>query len=68
MPQTTPNGHKIGQMAIKYTNTFHCKNLKKDFGPENMPSGNPARYVLILSKHGLGYILGDLFYKPFWSP
>jgi hypothetical protein len=28
-PQFTPNGHKINQMALKYTLTFHCKALKK---------------------------------------
>jgi hypothetical protein len=27
--QTVPNGRKIDQMAIKYTNIFHCKPLKK---------------------------------------
>jgi hypothetical protein len=25
-------------------------------------------HVLILTKHWLGYILGDFFYNPIWSP
>jgi hypothetical protein len=29
MYQYTPNGRKIDQMAIKYTNIFHCKTLLK---------------------------------------
>jgi hypothetical protein len=44
--QNRPNGRKIDQTAIKYTNIFHCKSLKKlpksGFWVENMPSGNPA--------------------------
>jgi hypothetical protein len=41
--------NKIDQLAIKYTNLFHCKTLKIypnwDFGFENMPSGNPAKQI-----------------------
>jgi hypothetical protein len=45
-PKSTPNGCKIDQMSIKYTNIFHCKTLKNypnlDFWFENIPSGNPG--------------------------
>jgi hypothetical protein len=44
-PQNIPNSHKIGLMAINYTNIFHCKALQIDpnwyFWFENIPSGNP---------------------------
>jgi hypothetical protein len=34
----------MDQIAIKYTNTFHCKTLQNlpELGFENMPSGSPA--------------------------
>jgi hypothetical protein len=54
-PKNIPNSHKIYQMAarytkidnmaIKYTNIFHCKtlqNLPIFFWFENVPSGNPG--------------------------
>jgi hypothetical protein len=46
-PQNIPDGRKIDQLAIKYTNIIHCKilqNLPKlgFFSFENMPSGSPA--------------------------
>jgi hypothetical protein len=41
-----PNGRKVDQMAIKYTNIYHCKTLqnlpKLGFWFEKKPSGNPA--------------------------
>jgi hypothetical protein len=27
-PQNIPNGRKIHQMAVNYTNIFHCKTLQ----------------------------------------
>jgi hypothetical protein len=51
--QNIPNGRKIDQMAIKYTNIFHCKTLQNlktwDFWFENMPSGNPGPKVIFLA-------------------
>jgi hypothetical protein len=45
------NVRKINQMALKYTNILHCKNLqnlsKSEFLFENMPSGNPASQKFI---------------------
>jgi hypothetical protein len=48
-----PNGRKIFQKAIKYTDIFHTKALQIQYPPywdfwyENTPSGNPVlcRYV-----------------------
>jgi hypothetical protein len=41
----TPNGHKIYQMAIKYTGIFHLKTLKIylnwDYWYASIPSSNP---------------------------
>jgi hypothetical protein len=41
-----PNGRKIDQTSVKYTNVFHCKTLqnipKLGFLFENKPSGNPG--------------------------
>jgi hypothetical protein len=40
-----PDGYKVDQMAIKYTNIFHRKTLQNlpdwCFWLENKPSGNP---------------------------
>jgi hypothetical protein len=45
-PQNIPNGRKIDQMVIKYTNFSHCKTLqnlhKLGFWFENLPSGIPG--------------------------
>jgi hypothetical protein len=45
-PQHLPNIRNLNQMALKYTNIFHCKALqnlpKLGFLFENMPSGNPG--------------------------
>jgi hypothetical protein len=44
--QNIPNGSKMDQLAIKFTNICHCKTLKIypnwDFWFENIPSGNPV--------------------------
>jgi hypothetical protein len=38
-----PDGHKLDQMAIKYTNIFHRNTLQNCyFWFENEPSGNPG--------------------------
>jgi hypothetical protein len=49
-----PNGRKIDQVSIKYTNTFDCKALKIypnwDFRFENIPSGNRETSSLLAEK------------------
>jgi hypothetical protein len=46
-----PNGRKIYQMSVKYTNIFHCKTHQNlpifDFWFENIPSGRDlvCRYI-----------------------
>jgi hypothetical protein len=47
-PQNRPNGLKIDQIVIKYTDIFHLKDpprlaLIGIFRFENIPSGNPAQ-------------------------
>jgi hypothetical protein len=47
MATKIPNGRKIDQMAIKYSNIFYCKTLQNlpKIGIvlfENIPSGNPG--------------------------
>jgi hypothetical protein len=43
LPQNIPKCRKMDQMAIKYTNIFHCKIYpNRHFCFEKIPSGNPA--------------------------
>jgi hypothetical protein len=45
--QNIPNGRKIDQMSITYSNIFHCKTIQNftQIWFENMPSGNPASWA-----------------------
>jgi hypothetical protein len=42
MTNIIPNGSKIEQMSLKYTNFSHCNTLQ-NFWFENVPSGNPGK-------------------------
>jgi hypothetical protein len=49
-PQNIPKGRNLHQMAIKCNNIFHCKTLPiLDFLFENIPSGNPASWLYLIS-------------------
>jgi hypothetical protein len=52
LPQNIPNGWKIYQMATKYTNIFHCKNLQNL--PEIEIFGLKINHLatLVLGAHG----------------
>jgi hypothetical protein len=49
-----PNGRKIDQTAIKYTNIFHCKTLQDlpKFWIENKSSGNPGLKTECVEDYG----------------
>jgi hypothetical protein len=55
MPQNIPNGRKIVQMAVQYTNIVHCKSIftrSRIFGLKICHLANPCRPVQ-------GYIICD---------
>jgi hypothetical protein len=62
-------GDLIGRILVYWTVVFFDQFLKiaelEQFWASISPS---TSHVLILRKHGMGYILGDFFNKLIWSP